>query len=103
MPNFSAVLCLLLVSLASTPVAKGEWGRFRGPNGSGVGTGSGYPVQFSPSSDVVWKVATPYGQSSPVVSGNRVFVTGSNGDMLLTICIDTNNGQELWRREVRRT
>ncbi len=46
-----------------------EWSQFRGPNGSGVDSASGYPVQFSPTKNVVWKAAIPYGQSSPVVVG----------------------------------
>src|SRR6266478_158539 len=42
------------------------------------------------------------GQSSPIVVGGRLFLTASDGDRLLTICMDAKTGKELWRREIRR-
>ena len=82
--------------------AFGQWSQFRGPNGSGVDSAAGYPVEFSPTNNVVWKAAVPYGQSSPVVAGRHVYLTASEGDRLLTICLDAATGRELWRREIRR-
>lgn len=89
-------LALLLVA---TP-ADAQWGQFRGPNGSGVDTSTGYPVTFSPTNGVAWKAAVPYGQSSPVVVGSRVYVTAREGDQLVTIALDAEGGRELWRRAV---
>ena len=83
--------------------ASGQWPQFRGPNGSGVGSAAGYPVAFSPSSNVVWKTAMPYGQSSPVVAGQHVYLTAADAGRLLTICLDATTGRELWRREIRPT
>ena len=60
--------------------AFGQWSQFRGPNGSGVDSAVGYPVAFSPTSNVVWKAAVPYGQSSPVVAGRHLYLTASEGD-----------------------
>ena len=93
---------LTLMFLVSTGGAIAQWTQFRGPNGSGVGSDSGYPIEFSPAKNAVWKTTVPYGQSSPVVVGNRVFVTASEGDRFLTICLDARTGRELWRQEVRR-
>jgi len=54
---------LLLATLAAgAGKASGQWSQFRGPNGSGVDSAVGYPVAFSPTSNVVWQVAMPYGQ-----------------------------------------
>ena len=80
--------------------ASGQWSQFRGPNGSGVDSAAGYPVAFSPTSNVVWKAAVPYGQSSPVVAGRHVYLTASEGERRLTICLDAATGRELWRREI---
>ena len=91
---------LLSLSLAGGQ-ADAQWTRFRGPNGSGVDSGTGYPVEFSPSKNVAWKASVPYGQSSPIVVRGRVFVTASVGDKLITICMDSRTGRELWRREIR--
>ncbi|MEZ5365107.1 MAG: PQQ-binding-like beta-propeller repeat protein [Bryobacterales bacterium] len=50
---------------------------------------------------MVWKAALPEGKSSPVVVGDRIFLTAAEGDDLLTICLDRESGKELWRRSVR--
>ena len=94
--------CLVGLLAAGAGEAYGQWPQFRGPNGSGVDPGSGYPVAFSPASNVVWKATIPYGQSSPVVVGSRVYVTASDGGTLLTIALDADTGREAWRRELKR-
>ena len=97
--RLASVLALLAAGAGSLHA---QWPQFRGPNGSGVDAGAGYPVAFSPTSNVVWKAAVPYGQSSPVVAGRHMYLTASEGDRLLTICLDATTGRELWRREIRR-
>jgi outer membrane protein assembly factor BamB len=93
--------CLLLAMLVGgSSDASGQWSQFRGPNGSGVDSAVGYPVTFSPTSNVVWKAAIPYGQSSPVVAGGHVYLTASEGPRRLTICLDAATGRELWRRTI---
>ena len=37
----------------------------------GIGDGAGYPSEFSPTKNVAWKTAVPFGQSSPVIAGGR--------------------------------
>ena len=91
---------LLAMMAAGAGDASGQWSQFRGPNGSGVDSAAGYPVAFSPTNNVVWKVAMPHGQSSPVVAGGHVYLTASEGARRLTICLDAATGRELWRREM---
>lgn len=88
---------------AGTGKAHAQWPQFRGPNGSGVDSAVDYPVEFSPSRNLVWKTAVPYGQSSPVLAGGHLYLTANEGDRLITICLDVTTGRELWRREIRRT
>ncbi|MGE0130722.1 MAG: hypothetical protein AB7U82_21805 [Blastocatellales bacterium] len=68
---FVFVACCFLL-LATGGRADAQWTQFRGPNGSGVDSSTGYPVEFSPTKNVVWKESIPYGQSSPVVIGARL-------------------------------
>jgi outer membrane protein assembly factor BamB len=82
--------------------ADAQWTQFRGPNGSGVGSGAGYPVEFSSSKNVLWKTDVPNAPSSPVVAGGRVFLTASQGDQLVTISLDEKTGKEVWRRQIPR-
>ena len=83
------LLFLLLIS-----VGWGEdWPRFRGPNGSGIGESSGLPVEFGPGKNMAWKTAAPFGRSSPVVVGDRVFLTASESGALLTLAYDLKTGK----------
>jgi outer membrane protein assembly factor BamB len=91
--------CLLAAGAGD---AYGQWPQFRGPNGSGIDPAVGYPVAFSPASNVVWKAAVPFGQSSPIVAGGHIYLTASEGDRLFTICLDASTGRELWRRDIVR-
>jgi len=74
--------------------AFGQWSQFRGPNGSGVDPAVGYPVAFSPTHNVVWKAAVPYGQSSPVVAGRHVYVTASDGEVPTPLTRNTNSRKD---------
>ena len=93
---------LISVCLAATDVAAGDWPRFRGPNGSGVAETPGLPSEIGPAKNVVWKTALPPGHSSPVLLGDRIFLTASDGERLLTLCLRRSDGRELWRREAPR-
>jgi outer membrane protein assembly factor BamB len=54
--------------------------QFRGPRGDGVAHGTNLPVTWSTTSNVVWSCAIPgKGWSSPVIWGDRVFVTSAVG------------------------
>ena len=85
MKRFQSTLYVFLLAILGAGVTESsaQWPQFRGPNGSGVDSGGGYPVAFSPTSNVVWKAAMPFGQSSPVVAGGRVYLTASDGGKLL--------------------
>jgi outer membrane protein assembly factor BamB len=100
----AALLAVVILALATLAFVTGEasaadWPRFRGPNGSGVDDSRPLPAELSASKGVVWKTALPPGYSSPVVSGNLVFVTAHDSDRLLTIALDRSTGKEAWRRE----
>ena len=123
---------LLLVSLILALIAGGplthaaaeDWTQFRGPNGTGVSETTGLPTEFGPSKNVIWKTALPPGHSSPVLTRDRVFVTGyaktgaaakenahatlqaspieKENYKLLVIALDRQTGKILWEREVPR-
>lgn len=91
--------------LAST-VAAEDWSQFRGPNGTGVSTTAGLPVEFGPDKNVIWKTPLPPGHSSPVLTRARIFLTAHTNEKenhkLLVICLDRQTGKLLWQREVTR-
>ncbi len=91
----------VLVFALTAAAAAQDWSRFRGPNGAGVSADTGLPAEFGPSKNVVWKTAMPRGASSPVLTRDRIFLTGAEGDDLITFAIDRATGRVLWRRAVR--
>jgi outer membrane protein assembly factor BamB len=73
----AVLLCLAaIVGLnAAPPEPAGDWPQWRGPNGAGIGEGA-FPDRWSPTEHIAWKTEIPgKGHSSPVVWGDRVFVT----------------------------
>ncbi|MGA2134174.1 MAG: PQQ-binding-like beta-propeller repeat protein [Bryobacteraceae bacterium] len=90
---------LLAILVFSMQSPAGDWPRFRGPNGSGVADTNALPDSVGPDKHVVWKTALPPGHSSPVISGDHIFLTAFEGDKLFTIALDRGSGKILWRRE----
>jgi len=75
------------------------WPRWRGPSGQGLVSGAGYPDAWSPTQNVRWK--TPLsgdGNSSPVVWGDRVFLTSAydNGRRVSVVAFRRSDGMKLW-------
>ena len=93
---------LVLLIVASLPGSADEWARFRGPNGSGVADVTGLPVEFGPTRNVVWKTELPPGYSSPIVFGNRIYLTGLRDGRLLSFAVDRTSGKVVWEREAPR-
>ncbi len=97
----------------------GDWPRFRGPAGDGVSTAAGLPLTWSPTQNVAWAAAVPgRGYSSPVILGNRLWLTTATETNLRhfvlgpdsvqqpdragfgAVCLDRATGGILWHTEV---
>src|SRR5215217_1238779 len=98
-----AWLSMLLAVMTVAAASDTDWSRFRGPNGSGVSETKGLPAEFGPTTNVIWKVDLPQGFSSPIISGDRIFLTGRRDESLLTIAVDRASGKVLWERVAPRT
>jgi outer membrane protein assembly factor BamB len=67
-----------------------------------VAEGFTLPAEFGPKKNLAWKTAVPFARSSPVVTADRIFLTASESDKLITLALDRKSGKLLWRREVVR-
>ena len=77
MKEWAAVLVLLMTG--ANRVAAEDWPQWRGPHGTGISTEKGIPARWG-KEDVRWKVPVGgLGVSSPVVWGDRIFVTSQSG------------------------
>jgi len=90
-----ALLALLSISAA----AKTDWSRFRGPNGTGLADTTGLPSVVDDST-TLWKAPLGKGWSSPVLLGDKIFVTAETAaNKRAVIALSAADGKELWRYE----
>lgn len=103
MERYATILsfAILLAAVAQSGVADGQenWSQWRGPGGTGVAVAGEYPVTFSKSKNVKWKVELPgRGCSTPAVWGDSIFVTCAIDGQDGLVCFDFD-GKEKWRQQ----
>lgn len=111
-----AVLGVAVTVVAQTQLAKsrrpatGDWPQFRGPGGLGISTAKNLPATWGPDQNVLWKRELPGpGSSSPIVVGERVFVTCYSGYGIpdqpagemerlkrRLVCLNLSDGKIVW-------
>ena len=93
---------LLFCSFTIAVFSGADWWQFRGPNGASVADAK-LPVTINDDVGIAWKTEMPgKGPSSPIVVGDKVFVTCSGGakqDQLFVVCVNANSGEIEWQRQ----
>lgn len=80
-----------------------NWPRFRGNGGLGVSAHKDVPLTWDApaGTGVLWKAKIPISShSSPLVWGNRVFLTGATPKNHEVYCYDADTGNLLWQKSV---
>jgi outer membrane protein assembly factor BamB len=91
---------LLAAVLAAPRLPAADWPQFRGPNCCGrTASPERLPVKIGPNTHVLWKTALPPGHSSPIVAGDRIYLTAVRHKRLLTLALDRKDGRVHWERE----
>ena len=91
----------LLYPMLAFGLLGADWPQFRGPNGSGLCPSCGQlPTTCGPQKNVLWKTDLPVGKSSPVLVGDRILLTGAEGDELITMSLSRTTGKVQWRKSV---
>ena len=71
----------VLVLVASAATSANDWPHWRGPASNGIAASSPLPASWSATENIAWQAALEgSGVSSPIVFGNKVFVTSQTGD-----------------------
>jgi outer membrane protein assembly factor BamB len=92
-----AAAAFVLLAFAASAFAD-NWPQFRGPHGNGQSDATGLPVKFGEGENVKWKTPIPgKGWSSPVVWGERIWVTTAteDGKKMSVLCVDLKTGKIL--------
>jgi outer membrane protein assembly factor BamB len=118
---------LTLGPLALSAADKDNWAQYRGPQALGVSTNPDLPDKWSPNENILWKRdIAGRGWSSPVVWGNRVFLTTAINEgkakepkkglyfggnqykpsehihQWKVICLNLDDGKVLWEKLARK-
>ena len=94
-----SVLLATLALLFSSAAFADDWSRFRGPNGAGLAPDEGYPAELSAETRL-WRREVRPGKSSPVLTADRIFLTGAEDGKLYTQCFDRTTGSLLWEKSL---
>ena len=92
------------VSYPTEEEVAANWPAFRGPEGLGISAYTNIPTNWNSESGegILWKSEVPLpGMNSPVVWGDRVFISGGDPNQLQVFCYDANTGSLLWTGDVR--
>jgi outer membrane protein assembly factor BamB len=99
--NFRVILLLASVLIA-IPCTAGNWSQFRGDDLTGVSGNLRLPTRWS-ADQLLWTVDVPgVGHSSPVIWGNRLFLTSANetGTTRYLLCLNADSGKKIWSRQL---
>ena len=100
------------ISLLHVACAMGEnWPQWRGPDGTSVAGEKDLPLKWSESDGdadgdahgkgIAWKTELPqWGNSTPVIWGDAIFLTSHSGDDLLLVRLDKRTGKIEWTKTV---
>ena len=94
---------VVLFFLVAGLIRAENWPGWRGPSGDGVSAGKGIPTKWSSTENIAWRIVVPgEGHSSPIVWGDKVFLTSSltEKNKRILLCLDRLSGQTVWQRDV---
>lgn len=82
---------------------RNNWPNFRGPEGIGIAYHTNVPTQWDGASgeNILWKTEIPTpGFNSPIMWGNKIFLSGADRQKQVVYCIDAESGTILWQKEL---
>jgi outer membrane protein assembly factor BamB len=95
MKRTAAILVLLVLSGTA---GAADWPAWRGPTGQGLCEEKNLPLKWSAKENVKWKVPlADQGNSTPVIWGERVFVTQAIENRRTLMCFERAKGKLLWQ------
>lgn len=98
--SFTIISALLILMSPMASRAEPNWPGWRGPHQDGHTTETTIPVKWS-GENIVWKSSLPgIGQSSPVIWGDKIFLTAAlnQGKERIVFCVSRKTGEILWKQ-----
>src|SRR5262245_54955207 len=96
----TAILLSAVGPLAGNAAEPVSWPQFRGVNAAGLAAGDQkYLAEIGPDQNALWKTPLPPGHSSPIIWGDRIFLTAVRDKQLLTLGLERATGKVVWQAE----
>jgi outer membrane protein assembly factor BamB len=97
-PHVAFLSLCCVIWLTSTAFSQ-DWSQWRGPGRDGSVAATALPPTWPSAVTPAWRVDVGEGYSSPVVSGNRVFVHSRRDPEELVTAVDLQTGKVLWQQK----
>jgi outer membrane protein assembly factor BamB len=104
---FAVALPVFLFTCLALPGAdaskQAHWTHWRGPSGQGYCDDTRVPLTWSEKDNILFKIKLPgRGNSTPIIHGDRIFLTTANGGERHVLCVRATDGKVLWQRTAAR-
>jgi outer membrane protein assembly factor BamB len=93
-----SILSLLIIFCSSVSFGQ-DWPQWRGINRDGKVTGFKAPANWPAELKMDWKVTVGFGDATPVLTGNKIYLNTRQGDQEVILCLDAETGKELWKNQ----
>jgi len=91
----TASVILMSVSLLASQAQ--DWPQWRGINRDGKVAGFKAPQTWPQQLSQTWKVSVGFGDATPALVNNKLYVFTRQGDNEILQCIDASTGKQLWQ------
>ena len=109
-----AIVCVAALLWLAAWAAAGDWPQFRGPAGLATADDKDLPTKWDATTNIAWKTPLPgRGASSPIVVGDRIFLTSYTGFAvdkknpgtpsqlrIHLLCLKRSDGSILWDKSL---
>lgn len=96
-------LVAIVVVAFSMQALADNWPQWRGPKNDGHSAEKNIPTEWGAEKNVAWKLKMPgIGAGTPVVWGDKIFVTSVDGPAIVLMCVGTD-GKEKWKQKLSNT
>lgn len=95
--NLIISLLSVLIIFSTTISYAQDWPQWRGIGRDSKVTGFNAPANWPAQLKQEWKVPVGFGDATPVLSGNKLYLNTRQADQEILLCLDAANGKEIWK------
>lgn len=91
-----SVIVTLIIFSTSVSFSQ-DWPQWRGIGRDSKVTGFTAPASWPAELKLEWKVTVGFGDATPVLSGDKIYLNTRQGDQEVILCLDAKTGKEIWK------